>query len=627
LARQLPKRWPGDTLGNGDGLHAGADEDPRAWRAARVTDDIDLSSAADGRRAGEAAVRPEHDSRTRLGRPRGERRRRRGLSLTWRILFVNVMALAALAGGLLYMDRYRESLIGSELWSLTVQAQIVAEALGEAAVTSDVGEGGDYLTAMARPLVRRLAGPLGLRVRLFAANGDLIADSLSSSVVGGPVTVQPLAPPVAVTRGPLDVLLDFYEWAIELLPNKDRYPPYAESSPPVAADFEEAIYALRGEPRAEVRVNARDDLMLSAAAPVSRYKQVLGAVVVTKDSADIENSLRRVRLDILQVLAIVMAMSVLVSLYLAGTIARPVRRLAAAAKRVGHGQGRKVAIPDFSRRSDEIGDLSAALREMTDALWTRMDAIERFAADVAHEIKNPLTSLRSAVETVARIEDADQRRKLMAIIMDDVKRLDRLISDISDASRLDAELSRAESEPVDLSGILAALADIHAATASDGGPRLIYEPAVDAASDLFVEGIESRLVQVFRNLLGNAVSFSPPNGEIRLRVWREGRWIKATVEDQGPGIPEDKRKAIFDRFYTERPKGEKFGTHSGLGLSISRQIVEAHRGRIWAENIYDAPTADRGAVRGARFTVELPAATKAQIGKSPAKATLGGADD
>ena len=627
MARQLPKRWPGDALGNGDGLHAGADEDPRAWRAARVTDDIDLSSAADGRMAGDAAVRPEHDSRTRLGRPRGERRRRRGLSLTWRILFVNVMALAALAGGLLYMDRYRESLIGSELWSLTVQAQIVAEALGEAAVTSDVGEGGDYLTAMARPLVRRLAGPLGLRVRLFAANGDLIADSLSSSVVGGPVTVQPLAPPVAVTRGPLDVLLDFYEWAIELLPNKDRYPPYVESSPPVAADFEEAIYALRGEPRAEVRVNARDDLMLSAAAPVSRYKQVLGAVVVTKDSADIENSLRRVRLDILQVLAIVMAMSVLVSLYLAGTIARPVRRLAAAAKRVGHGQGRKVAIPDFSRRSDEIGDLSAALREMTDALWTRMDAIERFAADVAHEIKNPLTSLRSAVETVARIEDADQRRKLMAIIMDDVKRLDRLISDISDASRLDAELSRAESEPVDLSGILAALADIHAATASDGGPRLIYEPAVDAASDLFVEGIESRLVQVFRNLLGNAVSFSPPNGEIRLRVWREGRWIKATVEDQGPGIPEDKRKAIFDRFYTERPKGEKFGTHSGLGLSISRQIVEAHRGRIWAENIYDAPTADRGAVRGARFTVELPAATKAQIGKSPAKATLGSADD
>ncbi len=624
MARQLPRRWPGDDAGNGasnpGGLHVGPDEDSRARRAEDVTDEIELSSASE-------PPRPEHDSRTRLGRPRGQRRRRRGLSLTWRILFVNVMTLAALAGGLLYLDRYRESLIGSELWSLTVQAQIVAEALGEAAVTSDVGEGGDYLTAMARPLVRRLAGPLGLRVRLFAANGDLIADSLSSSVIGGPVTVQPLAPPATSARGPLDLLLDFYEWAIELMPNKDSYPPYSESSPPVAGDFEEAIYALRGEPRAEVHINARDDLVLSAAAPVSRYKQVLGAVVVTKDGYDIEDSLRRVRLDILQVLAIVMAMSVMVSLYLAGTIARPVRRLAAAAKRVGHGQGRKVAIPDFSRRSDEIGDLSAALREMTDALWTRMDAIERFAADVAHEIKNPLTSLRSAVETVARIEDADQRRKLMAIIMDDVKRLDRLISDISDASRLDAELSRAESEPVDLAGILAALADIHAATVNDGGPRLIYEPAVDAASDLFVEGIESRLVQVFRNLLGNAVSFSPPNGEIRLRVWRDGRWIKATVEDQGPGIPEDKRKAIFDRFYTERPKGEKFGTHSGLGLSISRQIVEAHRGRIWAENIYDAPTADCGAVRGARFTVELPAATKAQIGKAAGKPTLGGAGD
>ncbi len=555
---------------------------------------------------------------------RRARRRKRGLSLTWRILFVNVMALAALAGGLLYLDRYRESLIGSELWSLTVQAQIVAEALGEAAVTTNTGEGGDYLTAMARPLVRRLAGPLGLRVRLFATNGDLIADSLSSSIIGGPVTMQPLAPPDQASRGPLDWLLDFYEWAIELLPDKEFYPPYRESSPPVAADFEEAVHALRGEPRAEVRVDARDDLILSAAAPVSRYKQVLGAVVVTKDSIDIENNLRRVRLDILQVLAIVMAMSILVSLYLAGTIARPVRRLAAAAKRVGHGQGRKVAIPDFSRRSDEIGDLSAALREMTDALWTRMDAIERFAADVAHELKNPLTSLRSAVETAARIEDAAQRKKLMAIITDDVKRLDRLISDISDASRLDAELSRAESEPVDVAGILAALADIHAATATDGGPKLVYEPPI-AEGGFIVEGIEGRLVQVFRNLIGNAASFSPPGGEIRLRVWREGRWIKATVEDQGPGIPEEKRKAIFDRFYTERPKGEKFGTHSGLGLSISRQIVEAHRGRIWAENIYDAPTAERGAVRGARFTVELPVAPR---GLAPSQSgQLGSARD
>ena len=629
MARQLPRRWPGEAAGrdgSDGGLHAGPDDDPRA-RASDDTQDEDAADRTgdatrrrDGDEAAPAYRRAGGEQRSRTGRPR-TRRRGRGLSLTWRILFVNVMALAALAGGLLYLDRYRESLIGSELWSLTVQAQIVAEALGEAAVTTNTGEGGDYLTSMARPLVRRLAGPLGLRVRLFAANGDLIADSLSSSVIGGPVTMQPLGPPVAQARGPLDWLLDFYEWTIELLPDKSKYEPYSESSPPVAADFEEAVHALRGEPRAEVRVDPRENLILSAAAPVSRYKQVLGAVVVTKDSADIENSLRRVRLDILQVLAIVMAMSVLVSLYLAGTIARPVRRLAAAAKRVGRGQGRKVAIPDFSRRSDEIGDLSASLREMTDALWARMDAIERFAADVAHEIKNPLTSLRSAVETAARIEDDAQRKKLMAIITDDVKRLDRLISDISDASRLDAELSRAESEPVDLAGILGALAEIHAVTAAEGGPKLIYEPAEDLTGGMIVEGIESRLVQVFRNLIGNAVSFSPPGGEIRLRVWRDGRWIKATVEDQGPGIPEDKRKAIFDRFYTERPKGEKFGTHSGLGLSISRQIVEAHRGRIWAENIYDAPTASRGAVRGARFTVELPAAPR---GPGKSSGQLGG---
>ncbi|HEY4134448.1 MAG TPA: stimulus-sensing domain-containing protein [Alphaproteobacteria bacterium] len=619
MARQLRRRWPGDDAGSRD--DSGRDDAPAGPAGERRYED-ESARTADADSDGDDATpaRAASPSRASPRRPR----RRRGLSLTWRILFVNILALAALAGGLLYLDRYRESLIGSELWSLTVQAQIVAEALGEAAVTSNSGEGGgDYLTAMARPLVRRLSGPLGLHVRLFATNGDIIADSLSAAGVGGPVIVQPLPPPDEMSRGPLDLLLDFYEWAIELLPNKESYQHYSESSPPIAADFEEAVHALRGEPRAGVHVNARNDLILVAAAPVSRYKQVLGAVVVTKDSSDIEDSLRRVRLDILQVLAVVMAMSVLVSLYLAGTIARPVRRLAAAAKRVGHGQGRKVAIPDFSRRSDEIGDLSAALREMTDALWTRMDAIERFAADVAHEIKNPLTSLRSAVETVARVEDPDQRRKLLAIIMDDVKRLDRLISDISDASRLDAELSRAESGPVDVGGMLAALADIHATTVADGGPRLVFDPVADAAGEFIVEGLEGRLVQVFRNLIGNAVSFSPPGGEIRLRVAREGGWIKATIEDQGSGIPEDKRTAIFDRFYTERPKGEKFGTHSGLGLSISRQIVEAHRGRIWAENIYDAQTATRGAVRGARFVVELPAAPRLSGPKSSAKPSPG----
>jgi len=298
--------------------------------------------------------------------------------------------------------------------------------------------------------------------------------------------------------------------------------------------------------------------------------------------------------------------TVLLSGYLANAIARPIRHLAAAAERVRRGPGRQAPIPDLSGRRDEIGDLSVSLRAMTDALWARMDAIERFAADVAHEIKNPLTSLRSAVETVARISDPDQQRKLLAIVFDDVRRLDRLISDISDASRLDAELSRSETDRVDLGRMLDALVEIERAAGESAGngapPRIVLESAPNA--DVTVQGIEDRLVQVLRNLLANAVSFSPPGGRIALRAARSGDMVVVTVEDEGQGIPPGKEAAIFERFYTERPAGEAFGTHSGLGLSISRQIVEAHGGTIRAENRL-GPDGD---VLGARLVVRLPAA-------------------
>jgi two-component system sensor histidine kinase ChvG len=293
---------------------------------------------------------------------------------------------------------------------------------------------------------------------------------------------------------------------------------------------------------------------------------------------------------------------VLLSFYLAGTIARPIRKLAVAADHVRRGHGRHHEIPDFSHRGDEIGDLSGALRDMTAALWQRMDAIESFAADVAHEIKNPLTSLRSAVETVARVRDPDQQRRLMSIIEDDIHRMDRLISDISNASRLDAELSRAESEPVDIGRMLRMLADIHQTTAAERlAPRIKLE--LPAGGDLTVPGLESRLVQVFQNVMANAVSFSPPDGVVSVRAAVTGDRVEVTVEDDGPGVPETKLDAIFDRFYTERPAGEKFGTHSGLGLSISKQIVDAHGGEIFARN-----RSDGGRGRGAVFTVRLPRA-------------------
>jgi two-component system sensor histidine kinase ChvG len=393
-----------------------------------------------------------------------------------------------------------------------------------------------------------------------------------------------------------------YDWVAELMPARHKHPPYRESDAGTAQDYGETVHALRGESGSAVRSDPQTGgLVISVAVPVQRYKQVLGAVMLSSGNGEIEEELRTVRLELLRIFGVALLVTILLSLYLAGTIARPIRRLADAAERA-RGRGARVEIPDLIGRGDEIGELSRSLRDMTDALWQRMSAIESFAADVAHEIKNPLSSLRSAVETVARIEDPVKRRRLMAIIQDDVERLDRLISDISDASRLDAELSRQEVSPTDIGAMLRALVDMHETTRADSAPHLVLELA-DRGRELIVPGIESRLSQVFVNIIANAVSFSPPDGEIRIRAGLDGRAVLVSVEDRGPGIPEDKLTAIFDRFYTERPAGEKFGTHSGLGLSISKQIIEAHRGRVWAEN----RTEGDGTVIGARFLIRLPA--------------------
>jgi two-component system sensor histidine kinase ChvG len=355
-----------------------------------------------------------------------------------------------------------------------------------------------------------------------------------------------------------------------------------------------------------VRSDSRGRLVLSVAVPVQRYRQVLGALMLSQDGQSIASAVRDRRLDILIVFGVALAVTVLLSVYLASTIARPISHLADAADRVRRAKGRQVNIPDLSHRKDEVGELSASLNEMTHALWDRLDAIERFAADVAHEIKNPLTSVRSAVETVARVEDPEQQKKLMGIILDDVQRLDRLISDISDASRLDAELSRAATEPVELAKLLDALVEVQKATYdTPAGPgfRLSLPLRGDGEADpLLVQGMEGRLGQVFRNLLSNAATFSPDGGTVHVAARRERDAVTVTVDDEGPGIPPTKLQAIFDRFYTERPKSEKFGGHSGLGLSISRQIVEAHGGSLHAEN----RAAEDGGVAGARFVVRLP---------------------
>lgn len=536
------------------------------------------------------------------GEDRPARRRRRLVSPLIRpILAINLLALVLLGGGLLYLDDYRKGLIQAEIENLRTQALIVASALAEGAIDTAAIDPPALQPDVSRQLLRRLVSAMNTRARLFGVNGELIADTRILVGPGGLVQIRELPPPHSGNWAKR-LLFDLYDWVVARLPARGDPPPYQELAFQSAADYDEARLALRGETSAVVRVADDRSLVISVAVPVQRYKQVLGALMLSRGGADIERAMRTVRFDILRIFLVALAVTVLLSLYLANQIARPVRRLAAAADRVRRGTGRAPEpIPDFTRRGDEIGELSAALREMTEALWRRIDAIERFAADVAHEIKNPLSSLRSAVETASRVTNPDQQRRLMQIIQEDVQRLDRLITDISDASRLDAELSRAETAPVEIDRMLSALVEMHEATrAAPDAARLTL--TVVGAGGLKVPGIDSRLVQVFRNLIANAISFSPPGGTIAMRAFRDGRFVAVTVEDEGPGIPEGKERAIFERFYSERPQGEKFGTHSGLGLSISKQIVEAHRGTIRAENRLDG----EGRVVGARFVVRLP---------------------
>lgn len=537
----------------------------------------------------------------------GRKRHSRALltPLTRRILAVTLVAPVLLGLGLLFLDEYEDSLIATEIDALRTEGELIAAAIGEGAVAieNESEASGTFMPAgaarridpaTARQLIRRLAALASVRARLYDRGGSMIADSRLLRGPGGEVRVVDLPP--ADNGRVAEMLRQALAWVEDTIGADARLEPYIEQINGTAYDFAEVIAAIeQGEAGNAVRIDRGGHKVLTVAVPVQFYKQVAGAVLVSDGDANLEQRLFEVRSAILTIFAWTCIVTVLLSLYLASTIARPIRRLAEAATRVRESRSRQHDIPDLSKRGDEIGALSSALRDMTEGLWLRMDATEQFAADVAHEIKNPLTSLRSAVETVARVQDPEQQKRLMSIIQDDVTRLDRLISDISDASRLDAELSRAETETVDISKLLDALAQMTNSDTKAGAP--LVEVDVPLADDLSVVGLEGRLAQVFRNLIGNAVSFSPPEGKITVRADRHDGAVRVVVEDQGPGIPKGKERKIFTRFYSERPEQEKFGTHSGLGLSISKQIIDAHRGTIDAEN------ANSG---GARFVVRLP---------------------
>ena len=520
--------------------------------------------------------------------------------LTRRIIAVNVLPLVLLAVGFLYLGKFEASLVDQQIEALRTQGKIIAAALGEGAVLDSPDDGEILLPDLARQMMRSLIAPTHTPARLFDRDGELVADSRVLAGGGDAVEVTELPPPE--NKGFITGAFDrAYDWAARLLPQRRTYPP--DRAGRSAGDFPEVGRALHGESASAVRRDPTDKmLVINVAVPVQRYKEVLGAVMLSSVNGDIEAELRNVRFELLRIFGVALCVTVLLSVYLATTIGRPIHQLAEAAERA-QGRGARIEIPDLTQRGDEIGDLSRSLRQMTSALWLRMSAIESFASDVAHEIKNPLSSLRSAVETAVRIDDPVKQQRLLAIILDDIERLSRLITDISDASRIDAELSRDVMEPIDLAAMLRALVDIHETTRPQGAAHVALT-LPERRRELIVQGIESRLSQVFLNLISNAVSFSPPEAGIRIAAREDGRAVLVTVEDDGPGIPQEKLTTIFDRFYTERPAAEKFGTHSGLGLSISKQIVEAHRGRIWAENRRSAS----GAVCGARFLIRLPQA-------------------
>ena len=551
-------------------------------------------------------------------------------SLTRRIVVLNLVGLIALLVGFLYLNQFRQGLIQARVQSLAIQGEIIAGAIASSAsidtgtiridpdklLQQQAGEGAapeeeaqplafSLNPEQVAPLLRRLVTPTGNRARVYDREGGLLFDTRSLFNRSEATLPQPRK------RTLLERLVDFVQsWTVGLF--GERVKPQEEIGPANGHSLREVQTALIGGRGSLVRRNEVGETTVSVAVPIQRSGAVRGALMLSTQGDSIDRVIASERFGLLQVFIVAAVVMVVLSMLLAGAIAGPVRRLAEAAEKVRMGIKTREEIPDFTSRTDEIGHLSGALRDMTQALYRRIDAIESFAADVSHELKNPLTSLRSAVETLPLAKSDDSRSRLMAIIQHDVRRLDRLISDIADASRLDAELARAEARRVDLRKLLTTVVSVanERKRPKDCLIQLDIEAPANEESSFAIIGHDSRLGQVVNNLLDNARSFSPRQAKVRVALRRVRGDVELICEDEGPGIPEHALERIFERFYTDRPE-QGFGQNSGLGLSISRQIVQAHRGSIRAEN-RPGPAGEDGepTVRGARFVVRLPAAPR-----------------
>lgn len=500
----------------------------------------------------------------------------RRVSLTARILAVNIIALGLLAGSLFYLDSYRKQLLAERFRLASAEAGITADALAFAT------------RRQKRELIALIGADQQLRVRLYNAKDQLVADSFVLNKQSFTFVDPADEPWYQHTARALDRGMDFLLGAPPI-------PNYAEPTDPGAAGWPEIAQARKDGGVAIIQRLAPDRTpVISAAMPVGTRGDVL---LTTRNAPDITQNVRDARQTLAIIVGTALIVSIQLSLFLARTIVQPLRVLVRAAIRVRLGRDREVVVPRLPGRRDEIGLLARAISDMTAALRQRIDAVETFAADVAHEIKNPLASLRSALESMEKVEDGDLRRQLTAIAAHDVRRIDRLVTEIADASRIDAELSRTTFESVDMLKLVRAAVAERDSRGGNGDCRVVVSR--QGIEDCIVPGDPARLERVLENLLDNAVSFSPPDGVIEVEAAaRDGR-VTIAVSDHGPGIPIDSREKVFERFHSLRPAGEDFGSHSGLGLAIARTIVEAHYGSLTAHDRIDGTP-------GARLLIDLP---------------------
>jgi two-component system sensor histidine kinase ChvG len=505
------------------------------------------------------------------------------LSLTPRILAVNIFALALLAGGFFYLDGYRTRIVDTRLEQAKSELRLLAVALEDAEPQEQ------------KNLLVRFARQTDSRIRRYDPAGRPVADSFA---LGGPRYDL---------RDPEDEpfqrhVARFLDRVVDRIVFADRPPDFVEPPRDNASAWPELVAADRtGRDQAIYRFAPDRTPVISAAAAMRDGTALLS----TENARDITRIVRAERLRLGFVLAAAIMASVLLSLFLARTIVQPLRRLSRAAVRVRLGRAREVTVPRLPERRDEIGLLARALSDMSHALRQRIDATDAFAADVSHELKNPIASLRSALDGLGTVTQPDLQAQLLAIAKDDVRRLDRLVTDIAEASRIDAQLSRTRFVPLDLGLLIDGLVTAREARGVERGVRLAFaRPRRDVA---VVMGEEQRLLRVIENLLNNAISFSPDEGLVRIDATVADGEVLISVEDEGPGVPKHERETVFRRFHSVRPEGEQFGKHSGLGLAIARSIVEGHQGRVSIGDRDDKQS-------GAKFIVHLPLAVTSDPG-------------